>query len=225
MEEVDIVFESRELRSKFGVKPRRVTLEVARSYERKGWAKIVSSLPFANPAPTLNELYGVTVAREEKEIPKDVVPFMPEEKLVDSVRWISSARIPKTLIKLAGDAGFDFKLVRSETFSVGILVLSKLIILSSDLSSFSEDKKRHIRALLFQKRIPYIYRIEDSFLDVDLDWSRQAILGAKSVFFASKAVYYTYEEAFGDDLEDYFIEKSTVGFWRKVNDVLKGIKE
>jgi hypothetical protein len=216
MEEVEIVFEGQGLRAKFGAKPRKVTLEVAEQYERKGWAKIIRSVPIANPAPNLDEMYGVN-----KET--DRVSFMPEDKLIDLISWIANSNIPRLYERQAEEIGINLRVELPGNLNIGGIVMSKLIVVSSDMSRFTEDEKRRVRVVLFQKRIPYIYRIETACDSSDLKNLRQIIVDAKKIFFADKNLISSYTEDLGDLISDWYVEKGPTGFWRTINEVLKEI--
>lgn len=227
-EEVEIQFTDPYYSQKFGRKPMKMPLSVAAKYEKRGWARIITTPPEANPSPEKKPESAVRVEFPKEVDPKEpfkpepkTVPYMEEDNLLDRVFWATSTGIPGDVISVARDSGFIIDPVNPNTMKIGDILLGSILVVGSDLSSFSEDQKSRIRSVMFQKKFPFVFWVESPPDERDRKWVIQCFMSAGYVVFSKEETYEQYLDSYGDSVLNLPIYKNAHEFWKNVNHALE----
>jgi hypothetical protein len=212
---VVIKYINTQLISQHSARPIEVTEELAKKYEERGWAKILSTFPDANPDLSQQEVDELKAKYE-----KDSVKFCFEDKWLDKVGWVTGGQIPLSFRKYGDECGFIISQTSPINFSPGKLCLNDLIILSSNLDSFSDIQKLKLNVVLFQRGIPFCFYVEDHL--VDTEQNRHYLMRGKILFFTHEDYLEEACELMGEAIEDrLFVVSDEKNFWKKVNEVGK----
>lgn len=216
-EKVFIEYQDQKLVAKYGARPIRVSRDMGNRMASKGWAKIVGGLQ-ANPDLTEKEM-------EEEEQRKNEVNFHLEtEKFMEKISWITGGYLNRQLSDTAMKFGFKINICSPGYFSVGQLLLSDLIILDNNLEAFSYANLVDIKAVLFQKRKPYVFRICKR--SDEIQWQKQAMMHSRLNIFETEELFNDYLDFCEESLDDRWlvVEKLNnyyVEFWQYVDKILK----
>jgi hypothetical protein len=187
-----------------------IPLNLAQEYERRGWAKIVNEFPSANPAPTEKDFKEV--------VSDDDLNYMPEEGSLTTGCWIGEDEVfEKKFLKAGKNFGFKVSQMSPVNFEVGQVLLYGFVVFSSNVSEFTKKQLTEIKATLFQKRVPFIFRV-DYLPTPEYDrWIRQSFI---LTLFSSFKNDHSMNEAIGryGELiqEDWFLESDSTPeeFWK-----------
>jgi hypothetical protein len=151
IKKVEIKITSLEAANKLGAGNKLVPEHLAKEYERKGWAKIINAFPAANPEPTVKE-----IEEETKKV------YMPEEHMLTKGCYIGNDKeFEKTFLAEGTKFGYKVSTMEPNNFSSGKLVMNGFVVCSSDTAGFEKKQLMDLRAVLFQKRVPFVFRMDD----------------------------------------------------------------
>lgn len=210
-----IKYTHRNLANKYGAKPIKVAPGLAEELKSKGWAIILNSPPQANPSPTEQEIDAIRKKYEE-----DAVAFMQEEKFLTKVSWLFTDFIDFNIRKIGYKCGFKVIGVNPVSFTPGKLLMSDMVIVSSNLKGFSDIQMIQIKSVLFQKGIPFIYRVEEDNI-FDQENTKHFLISSKMNFFVNEYLFDRALSQLGEIFSDkWFIEESDgYKFWAKIDDL------
>lgn len=212
---VVIKYVDQRLISQHSARPIEISEDLAQKYVERGWAKILSTLPDANP-----DLTDVEIDELKAKYQKDSVKYCLEDKWLDKVGFVTGGQIPLSLRKYGDACGFIISQTSPVNFSPGKLCLNELIILSSNLDGFSDIQKLKLNVVLFQRGIPFSYYIEDHL--VDNEQIRHYLMRAEVLFFTHEDYIEGASEMMGEIIEEkIFIVSDDASFWRKINSLEK----
>lgn len=216
MDTVEIKYIESSLAARYGTGKKTVKRGLAEHLESKGWAKIISGPPVANPSPTSNELDEI-----KKKYEEDTVAYMLEEKLLTKVAWVCGDFINVDIRRIGEKCGFKITIVNPSNLTPGKLLLSDVIIVSSKLKGFSEIQLIQIRSIIFQKNVPYVFKADGEFTFNEMN--KHLIMDAKLNVFNNNVVFENAVEEMGEIFSDrWFIETGDgYRFWKQISDCLK----
>jgi hypothetical protein len=194
-----------------------ISKELADKYVERGWCKILSTFPDANP-----DLTDIEVDELKKKYESNSVKCNMENLWLTSVAWVTSGQIPLSYRKYGDACGFIISQVSPINFSPGKVCLNDLIILSNDLGGFNDIQILKLGTVLFQRSIPFVLRIENHLLNDER--TKHYLLRAEVVFCSQEDYVAEALELLGEGVEDrLFIESTEQEFWKRINEV--GIRE
>jgi hypothetical protein len=208
---VIIKYVNNQLISQHSARPIEVSEELANRYVERGWAKILSTFPDANPDLLESEIDELKAKYE-----KDSVKYCFEDKWLDKVAFVTGGLIPLALRKYGDGCGFTISQVSPINFSPGKLCLNDLIILSTKLTGFTDIQKLKLNVVLFQRGLSFCLYVEDHLLNDEQ--TRHYLMRCKVAFFTEEDYVAEALDLMGDAIEDkIFIVSDEAGFWKKVN--------
>jgi len=206
--------------SQYGAGIKTVKQSFAERCVSAGKARYASNQPKTNP--------DIQLTNEEKEELRNKYvknSFMREEAYEDDVCWITGSQLPQEIQKAAHEQGFNIKLLSPGSFSMGEILRSPFIILSSNLDQFAQIQLAHLKVLLFQKSIPYIFRVESVASLNEKKWFQHCMNRSRGNFYVNMNVYDGNIDVCGPQTKRLsYVEKKPALFWRRVNKVLKESK-
>lgn len=150
---VEIKITNLDAANRLGAGNKIVPEHLAKEYERRGWARIVNAFPSANPEPTPKDI--------EEEATPDKKVVMPEEAMLTKGCYLGSDDVFKERFLEEGNGyGYKVSSMSPEDFSPGKLLLNGFVVYSSNINDFTKKQLTDIRAVLFQKRIPFVFRVD-----------------------------------------------------------------
>jgi hypothetical protein len=210
-----IKYTNSSLVAQHGARPIEVTKEMGERYEQRGWAKILNSFPQSQV-----DLDPIEIDELKAKYEKDSVKYNFEDKWLDKIGWVTSGQIPLSHRKYGDGCGFIISQTSPINFSPGKLCLNDLIILSSNLSGFSDIQILKLSVVLYQRGIPFCFRVEDHL--VRSEQVMHYLMRAKVVFCAHEDFVAEALDMLGEGVEDrLFIESTDAEFWKKINEVGK----
>lgn len=214
---VEIKYINRSLAQKLGAGPIKVNLAVAKSLQSKGFCLILNKPAQSNLTLSQKELDEIKERYEE-----DAVAYVQEEKHLTKISWLFSDFVDLNIRKIGTQCGFKITPINSINFTPGKLLLSDLIIVSSNLTGFSDLQLVQLKSCLFQKQVPYLYRI-DSKTDFKNETVLQFIMNAKKISFVHEVLFDECLEALGELIgNDWMIESGNhYEFWRELNNLVE----
>lgn len=213
-----IKYTNSSLVAQHGAKPIEVTKEMGERYEQRGWAKILNGFPQSQV-----DLDPIEIDELKTKYQDQSVKCNFENLWLTSVGFVTSGQIPLAMRKQGDACGFILSQCSPINFSPGKLCLNDLIILSNNLSGFSDIQKLKLNVVLFQRGLNFCYYIEDHLLNDEQN--RHYLMRGKCLFFTHEDYLAEAYEMMGEGIEDRIFalfDGDPVAFWRKINSLEEG---
>ena len=202
------------LANRFSTKPFETSRGHAESLRAKGWA-IILSTPTPHPTLSIDELDEI-----KEKYKKDSVLYVAEDKFITNIAWVTGEFVDIELRKIGSQCGFKTSIINSSSLTPGKLILSDLVILSTELKGFTDVQIIQIKSVLFQKNTPYIYLIERDVFDTDN--GIHFLMDSKLNVFKNEELFEIAVDKMGELIsENWLIMGSNFNqFWKKINEVI-----
>lgn len=210
-----IKYTNRNLANKYGTRPIKTSESFAKSLESKGWAIILNTPPQANPTLTKSEIEEI-----KKKYEEDAVAFMQEDRFLTKISWIFGDFVDFNIRKIGYKCGFRITQINPVSFTPGKLLLSDMVVVSSNLKGFTDLQMVQIKSVLFQKSVPFVFRIENDNIFED-ETMKHFIMSSKMNFFVNEYLFDKAVSELGELFADrWFIEESDgYKFWKKMEEL------
>lgn len=207
---VNIVFINSAYAAREGYMKKDVPLSYAMRMADLGVARIIEPVSTAN--------VGGKAVKPERNLVEDYIYGVDD--IQDDLTKISyiGRGLSENIEKVGLACGYKVWNVSPRNYCIDSLILSRGIILSSDIGGFESSERNQIKAMLFQKSKPFVFRAVD--LGRNLNWVRHCFERSVLNLFANEEVFDAYIEVFEDSIENYYIEDTDNYYetWRMIGE-------